>query len=206
MRGSQAVLVILLVVASGFVLMRWLLRSFGKSVMRRIIANRPSLQGMIFINKLRDYVFNHPLDARAVLTSERRDAVVGQFWREAVPRRQRHLVEPNLPTEGLCVHHGQLSDGRVVAVVSLPPPQRNSEAYLAAAVFPTDGMIAENPMRARALTRFFYLNRGSGETGRETDLCGWTSDGKQRWYNVGAPTDPTHFAKAIEAKLHELKL
>jgi hypothetical protein len=202
----KSVIVALLVIAAVLLALKLLLRMFLRSLVRGWVANRPRAQMGLFILKLRDFVFNNPVGARQMLVSDSAGAVVKKIWEDAKPPPQMRAGEPSLPADGLHVQHGVLGDGRTIAVISLPPPERKGEAYLAAVVFPTDVMADGQPLRAKALTRFFYLNKGSSEYRRETDLCGWTSDGQQRWYNVGAPIDPVGFAHAIEQKLRELKL
>jgi hypothetical protein len=197
-------LALLLVIALRMAL--WLLRrSIGRAMLGNFIAHGPRAQPLNFVRRLRDFVFGNPLGARDILFSESADAAMRKMWQDSKAPPQ-NMQDFGLPADGISVYHSGLSDGRSLAVVTLPRPERKSEAYVAAIVFPTDAMLRDDPTRARATTRFFYLNRGSSQTGRGTDLCGWTSDGQERWYNVGAPTDPQRFANAIAQKLDELKL
>lgn len=202
----QFLIFALVIVVAVWMALRLLRRWIGGALLRSVMADRPRLQHVLFVRVLRDFVFKNPSGARKMLCSQNADVVVRKLWDDRKPPPIQRLGGPSLPADGLSVHHGQLSDGRPIALISLPPPQRKGEAYLVAVVFPTDAMLSGKAARSRALTRFFYLNRGSSQTGRETDLCGWTADGHERWYNVGAPTDPERFAVAIDRKLHELKL
>jgi hypothetical protein len=195
-----------LTAAGLWVLWRLLLLLLRRVIVQGIIANRPRPQPVIFLHRLREFVFKNPVGARQILLSESARSVVRKIWADSKPPPQQRVGEPALSAEGLDVHRQSLSDGRTMIVISMPPPQRKHEPYLAAIVFPTDALFQSNPIRARAVTRFFLLDRGSSQTGRETDLRGYTAAGEERWYNLGAPTDPARFAKALVEKLNELKL
>jgi hypothetical protein len=195
-----------LTAAGLWVLWRLLLLVLRRVIVQGIIANRARPQPVIFLQRLREFVFKNPIGARQILLSESARSVVRKIWADSKPPPQQRVGEPALPPDGLAVHSFHLTDGRTLVVVTMPPPQRTHEAHLAAIVFPTDALFQSNPIRARAMTRFFLLDRGSSETGRETDLRGYTAAGEERWYNVGAPTDPARFAGAIVEKMNELKL
>ena len=86
----------------------------------------------------------------------------------------------------------------------MPRPQRRGEAYLVGLVLPADESLRNDPQRARAAAEMFVLNRGSTETGRTTDLCGWRADGKELTYNIGAPPSVEGFHARVQEKLNEL--
>jgi hypothetical protein len=195
-----------LTVGGLWLLWRVLLVVLRRALMRSILANRPRPQTEIFLYRLREFVFKNPRGARQILLSESAPSVVRKIWDDSKPPPQQRVGEPALRPDGLAVHAFDLTDGRLLVVVTTPPPQRNHEPYLAAVVFPNDALFASDPVRARAITRFFWVTRGSDQYGRETDLRGYTADGDERWYNVGAPTDAPGFAKAIVDKMNELKL
>ena len=72
-------------------------------------------------------------------------------------------------------------------------------------MLPCDESLRDDVARARRFAHVFVLNRGSSEYGRETDLCSWNAAGRLFTYNVGAPRDPAGFARAVGAKLTELR-
>ena len=106
-----------------------------------------------------------------------------------------------LPDEGLGVQQVRLADGRVLAIVTMPPPLLMSETYLIGVVLPPDESLQQDLARARSLVRFFILDRWQGE--RDTDFCRWTIKGEKLTYNVGAPLEPIGFAQAVWGKLEE---
>jgi hypothetical protein len=204
-RLAQLILLALLLVIA-LRLALWMLRRWiVGNALQHFIAHRPRVQPLNFVRRFRDFVFNNPLGARDILYSENADAAVRKMWQDSKGPPQS-MQDFGLPADGVSVYRAGLTDNRSLVVVTLPRPARRSEPYLAAVVFPTDALLRDDPLGARATTRFFYLNRGSTQTGRETDLCGWTGDGQERWYNVGAPIAPELFAQVIAKKLSELKL
>jgi hypothetical protein len=97
-------------------------------------------------------------------------------------------------------------DGRAIAVITAPRPEHKNEPLLIGVVLPSDPGLKDDLRRARRSAHFFVLNEGgAGSSGRDTDLCGWTPDGKHLTYNVGAPRDVEGFARAVDAKLQELR-
>ena len=204
-RLAELILLALLLVIAVRLALRLLGRSIGRALVRDYLAHGPRYQPKNFVRQFRDFVFKNPAGAKAILSSESAEAMVRKMWQDAKGPPQ-NLHDTGLPADGMSVFRSALTDHRSIVVVTLPRPQRRSEPYFAAVVFPTDELLRDDPLRARETTRFFYLNRGSTQSGRATDLCGWTSDGHERTYNAGAPTDPEGFAKVIAQKLGELKL
>jgi hypothetical protein len=183
----------------------WLRRRVGLAILRSFARHGPRPQPLRFVLLARDAFFASPFATMELLFGDGRDALAKKLWHDA-RAPARHIGDTDLPADGLHVHRTHLADGRAIAVIVCPWPQRKGEPYFVATVLPTDPALRADVPRARGESRFFYLNRGSSTTGRETDLCGWTPDGQQRWYNVGAPLDPDGFAAAVGEKLRELGL
>lgn len=204
-RLAELILLALLLVIALRIALRLVGRAIGRALVRDYLAHGPRYQPANFIRQLRDFVFKNPAGAKAVLFSESAEATVRKMWQDSKGPPQ-NLHDTGIAADGMSVFRSGLTDHRSIVIVTLPRPERRSEPYLAAVVFPTDELLRDDPLGARDATRFFYLNRGSTQSGRSTDLCGWTSDGDERTYNVGAPTDSEGFAKVIAQKLSELKL
>jgi hypothetical protein len=182
-------------------------RALARAIIRSAIANRARVQPTNFVTLLREAVFRQPFAIVEILWSDGRDAFVRKMWADAArgPAR-RPMDQPEVAAGAdITVYRTHLPDGRAIAVISLPTPQRNSEPFLAAAVLPCDERLRNDVARARRVAHVFVLNRGSTEYGRETDLCSWNAAGRLFTYNVGAPRDPAGFAQAVGAKLFELK-
>jgi hypothetical protein len=199
---------------------RWALRQAAGAIFRGAMRNMPRAQPSLFVIRLRDLVFNDPFTCMNLLWSEGRDAFVRGLWHEAgwkVPRGRARVALPggvpgevpaeqsDLPADGMSVHRLHLLDGRAIAVITAPPPQRKYEPLLIGVVLPSDPRLKDDLTLARRSAHFFVLNEGGvGNSGRDTDLCGWTLDKKHLTYNVGAPRDVEGFARAVDAKLQEL--
>jgi len=192
-------------------------RSLARSMIQSFIRHGPRQQPYLFETRLRDLVFRDPFSTMGILWSERRDAFVIKLWNDAAqPLAMPAMVteqlgamkqQERIPPDGIAVHRLHLSDGRAIAVVSLPPPQRHGEPHLIGIVLPADESLRQDLAAARRRTEFFVLYDGAGGGDaqlRNTDLCGWTRDGRHLTYNVGARRDVEGFAKDVEAKLREL--
>jgi hypothetical protein len=202
----QTLLFLCLLLVAGAVAAAALRPALRRTIGKSLLSGTPRDQGRIFELRLRDVVFRNPFATMEVLFSEGRDGFLHKLWDQSKPPPRRAGFEPGLPADGMFVYRTHLADGRAVAVIATPPPERHGELYRIAVVLPQDPRLREDVARARRQTRFFTLHRGSGETGRDTDLRGWTYDGRRRDYNVGAPLDPRRFAAALGEKLRELRL
>jgi hypothetical protein len=169
-----------------------------RRLLRSLLREMPRDQPRLFELRLRDAWFGDPFRVMELLFSDARDAFLQKLWAESNARRGAGF-DPGLPADGMAVHRTRLHDGRAIAVISMPPPQRNGEPHFIAVVLPQDPYL-------RRVARFFVLKRGSSELGRDTDLCGWTADNQSRDYNVGGPLEPDRFAAAVGNKLWELGL
>jgi hypothetical protein len=177
-----------------------------RKVVRRALEGMPREQPLIFEERLRDFVFRNPYDAMELLFSDGREGFLRKLWDESKPPPKRAGFEPSLPSEGMSVYRTRLSDGRAIAVIEPPKPERDLEPHLFGVVVPQDQTLKADLARARKTTRFFVLRRGSSVNNNKTDLCGWTHDGKERNYNVEASLEPERFAVAVGDKLRELRL
>jgi hypothetical protein len=205
MPTSQQLILAVLLGITIWISWRFLRRQTGRLLVNKWILERPRVQSLAFVQRLRELVFNNPFTAMNMLWSDGRDAFVKHVWREAGDIARRAREPGNLPDEGLSVERRHLSDGRALAVITMPPPLRRGEAYFVAVLLPADDSLRNDIQRARASAEIFVLNQGSTEIGRETDLCGWRADGRELTYNVGAPRAVDGFVNAIDAKLQELR-
>jgi len=197
-------LVWFLVLAAIVLLLRALLRHLLRALFRNMVARRPRAQRVKFARELRDLVFRDPFAFMSRLCADDRRAFVQSLWKEVgwkVARGGQRSADHEAEID---VKRLSFSDGRAIAVVCLPPPERDREAYFVGVVLPQDESLKRDLPRARRVVRYFVLNRGSMETGRSTDLCAWTPEGRELTYNIGAPKSPEGFARAVEEKLHEL--
>jgi hypothetical protein len=174
---------------------------------KAMLSSAPRSQYLLFKLRLRDLLFKDPFAFMAILWSAERDGFVRRLWNEVGHTAARAPITPGtVAPDGLGVRRMQISDGRALAVIVLPTPQRSGESYLIGVLLPWDDSLQRDVVRARRSVRYFVLSRY--ELGRMSDLCEWTTvNGAPRelTYNVGAPTDPVGFAQAIEAKLVEMK-
>jgi hypothetical protein len=198
----------LLAVSLGLFLLLCLVRiALGKWVRTQLQIRGPRAHCSLFKLRLRDLVYRDPFAFMAMLWSDERDAFARRLWDEVGHAAARAPIAPGaLPADGIAVRRMQISDGRALAVIVLPLPQRFGEPYLIGVLLPWDDTRQRDLFRARRALRYFVLSRY--EPGRTTDLCEWTmvnGSPRELTYNVGAPTDPVGFARAIEAKLVEMK-
>jgi len=197
----------LLLIAMAVVLVfSWLARRLGHAVLKNVSSSMPRTQSVLFVYRLRDLIFSDPFRFMSRLCAEDRQAFVQRLWVEGGWKvaRARQVTEPADPA--MDVQRFQFRDGRTIAVVCLPERQGLREALFVGVVLPMNESLMQDISRARQVVRFFVLHRfGGPDTSRVTDLRAWTAERRELTYNVGAPADPEGFARAVEAKLKELR-
>jgi hypothetical protein len=196
--------------------LRNLLRSIRKGWINRIVRTQHNL----FVLRLRDLVFRDPCRYLSMLLGDQGEWFARKLWQETGDSCARvslpggsvgldrfmgpDVPDPHplhLPDMGMAVHPFQLPDASALAIVTLPEPQETGETDLIGIWLPSDRSLEQDLVRARTLVRFFILNRWS--SGRGTDFCEFTVQGKTLTYNVGAPRDPLGFAKVIQARIED---
>jgi hypothetical protein len=192
-----------LIVAAGalaLLFLRSARRKIAGALIGSILARRPRLQHAAFVYRLRDLYFKDPFRYLSMMWGHEGEWFVRQLWRETGWQTARLKTEQHgaLPDDGFSVHRMHTKDGRALAIVTLPPPQRPGECYMVGLVLPRDDSLKEDLNRARKSARLFVLNKWQS---RETDFCEWTATGRELTYNIGAPRNPQGFAQAIEEKL-----
>lgn len=204
MRAAQTWEWAILIVATGalaLLLLRWARAKFLGALFRSLLANRPRPQYRAFVYRLRELYFKDPFRYLSMIWSDQGEWFVRQLWRETGWQTARLKSDQHgtLPDDGFALHRMHTKDGRAMAIVTLPPPQRSGETYMVGLVLPRDDSFKEDLNRARRSARLFVLNMW--QLSRETDFCEWTSTGRELTYNIGAPRNPEGFAEAIEEKL-----
>ena len=156
-----------------------------RTLVRSFVVHGPRYQFGDFVRQLRDFAFKNPAAAKAILFSESADAMVRKMWQDAKgpPRNIHGRISDCRPTVCRCIAPAFPTAGqsrwsnfrrRSTSRRRISPPSSSQPTSYSATI----------RFGARDTTRFFYVNRGNAQTGRVTDLCGWTSDGQERWYNV----------------------
>ena len=196
-RIQQQVVGVVLAGAAIWIALQVLKRFLVGAMWRSWLKNAPRQQPLAFVHRLRKITFDNPFATMNALWSNGRDGFVRKLWHDAGGRE-------HLPADGLAVHRMHLHDGRAIAVITMPPPEKRGEPYVIGVVLPGDKSLKQDLRRARRMTHLFVLNRWNG-SGRDTDLCGWTADGKQLTYNVGGNRDVEGFTRTVDAKLTELR-
>jgi hypothetical protein len=202
---AQGLLFVLLLLGTVALLAVVGLRMLRRTIARSILGGMPRDQPLIFRHRLREAFFRNPFAVMTLLFSDGRVGYLQKLWKEAKPPPRHAGFEPGLPPDEIGVFRTHLQDGRAIAVVILPPPQRRWEPWFIALVLPQDQRLRDDVLRARRHARFFTLDRGSTITGHRNDLRGWTHDGKERFYNTDAPVDPERFAAVVSEKMRELR-
>ncbi len=149
----------------------------------------PRTDRITFVFRLRELLFSDPHRFTALLQTDQAAIWVRSVWREM--NEKFGDEEKGLETV-MEVENVKLRDGRLIAVIKMPPPEQSGEAYILGIVFPP--AISEmDVLEARKSLRLFVLNRfGGPDDTRDTDLCAWMIQrGKMQHltYNVDAPKD-----------------
>jgi hypothetical protein len=124
------------------------------------------------------------------------------LWRRVAEREHIPAAE-QLPFKGLARTVRNEPDGTVAVVITVPPPERNAEAYFVAAVFtPGPGKLLEPPGakagEASRSVRVFSLEKAAPiDPGVITYLCEWTSAGKHTNHGPGPEPEEAAFIQAI---------
>jgi hypothetical protein len=186
----------------------------GIAFRRHLRASAPRPQYGLFVLTLRDRLFADPFTVMSCLWSGHHDDYVRRLW-DDLARQAAGLTadlqpprDGPIPSDTIRVQRMQLADGRPLAVISLPPPRMTRETYMVGVILPWDDSLKTDRPRARRQLRYFVLFKWHDGGPRTSDLCEWTIDHdepRELTYNIGAPPNPVGFAKAIEAKLHELR-
>jgi hypothetical protein len=199
-KNAITVVVVVLVI---FVALRFIRRLLFAMLSRLFPANRATPQWKAFEYRLRDMVLRDPALFMARLCARDRQSFVASLWKEAGwadGRQVTHsIASPDIGPKVDCL---RLTDGRPIAVVTLPESTKVHNPILIGVVLPEDERFAQDLARARRAVHYFVLYGFKSE--RSTDLCEWPVQGRQLTYNIGAPRDPAGFARAVEAKLTEL--
>jgi len=206
--GSVFPLVVgILLIAGGIGLaLRWLIVRLPLILRQSGIFAKPRVQWVGFVSELQDLVFRDPYVFMSRLCADDGKAFVKRLWVEVGSKMARVKRPAEAADPAMEVRQFRFRDGRAMAVVCLPAPQQAREAYFVGVVLPQDDSLKQDIPRARTAVRYFVLNRfGGPDKTRTTDLCAWTDNRKELTYNVGAPTTPEGFARAVEAKLLELR-
>ena len=146
-RLHQEWIIAILAAVAVWIIGRWALRRMVRSLVGQFEAQRPRAQPLTFVNNLRKQFFNNPFAVMKLLWSDERNGYALKLWRDAGPVAARaeqertalvssalenplagrgHLSVQthDLPVDELKVHRMHLPDGRPIAVVTLPPPER----------------------------------------------------------------------------------
>ena len=197
----------------------WLRRALGNSLLRGM----PRLQQRRFVERLRTDAFADPVRVVGTLSGNNAAAYLHGLWTGAkddtrraaadvarnnpgAASRLRAVTETTWPAAPLTARPVPIGGGWSLVVVSLPPPERNNEAYFVGIAVPAetpsgDGAAAHahaDPVRRGV--RFFQLNKWSLD--RDTDLVEHTTSGRELTYNVGTEQKVEAFAAAIAGKVH----
>ena len=193
-----------LIVAGGalvLLFLRWARRKIAAALVGSIAAGMPRPQYRAFLHRLRELYFKDPFRYLSMIWSDEGEWFARQLWREVgwQTARLKTLEHGTLPDDGFSVHRMHTRDGRALAIITLPTPQRRHETYMVGLVLPRNDSLKEDLNRARRSARLFVLDKY--ELSRDTDFCEWTWKGRELTYNIGAPKSPEGFAEAIESKL-----
>lgn len=142
---------------------------------------------------LRSAVTANPIEAMAALAAPRGQAVLESIWNDlGAEVAKKRGVRP-IPSAGLSAAVSDLA-GRPCALITLPPPQGNTEAHLLA-------IVLDNSTPKPAI-RYFTLERGFhvADNSPRTVLCEWT-DSKHVNYGDGPPPNPEAFLAAVRDRL-----
>lgn len=147
------------------------------------------------------FVFRHPMMAVG-LYEEGRGAVSGKrSLVDAMVRAANQGVEAGMTLDAASVSvEAALVGSRGCAVIRFPPPERGSEAFLAAAVQMFD--VDDPPQnRGALLPRYFVLEYSPFRPEPQTLLASWSPAGAH--LNLGAGPRPTTaaFVEAIAGQL-----
>lgn len=179
-----------------------------EDIFRRIEAGRASIRNHHYVFAhvaLRQLFFDKPEGFLGVLSSPRAMDLLRDLWGE-VGRRVAAAGEGTaLPHEGLKATVGSLGK-RPCALVTLPPPEGITEAFMVAAVVNAsvegEGEDAKLVPIGDPPSFYVTLENGLSEKGRpRTVLCAWDAEGAHLNYGDGPPAEPAAFLGAVEKLL-----
>lgn len=168
--------------------------------------SEPRRQHYIFAHRaLPQIIHSDPDKALELMAGPEADGFLPFFWRR-VAERERIPAAEQLAPRGLARTVRNEPDGTVAVVITLPPPEGDTEAYFVAAVFtPGPRKLLERPGvqagHASRSVRVFTLEKaGPLDPGVITYLCEWTSDGTHANYGSGPEPEEAAFIQALSQR------
>lgn len=142
---------------------------------------------------LRSAVSANPNEAMDALAAPRGQKVLESIWNDLGAEVQKKKGVRPIPSAGLSTTVSDLA-GRRCALITLPAPAANTEAYLLAIVLDNSA--------PKPAVRYFTLERGFhvADNSIRTVLCEWT-DSKHVNYGDGPPPNPQAFLAAVRDRL-----
>ena len=170
---------------------------FGKRNKEKELLKEPRPHHYNFAHVfLRSFCEHDPLQAFAILGSDKKDDLVKFIW-EKVCEHCDEEQKTELTAKDIKVSNVEL--GRYPTIlVRMPEAKAVGEAIMIAIVL-TSNLDSEAPEKTKY--RYFVLEQGSDlEGGLRTVLCEWTSE---RHLNMGDGPDPEpeYFLREIESKI-----
>src|SRR3954471_13328939 len=209
-------LVILAAVAGACLVVVLLLKWLRATLGNMLLAGMPRLQHRRFVDRLRDAAFADPRGVVATLSGNNATGLLNRLWGESRNDAQRagatitradasgaERFKPAMQTDGpaepLRARAVPAADGWSLAVVTLPPPERNHEAYFVGVAVPAAAVAGRDNDAARRGVRYFVLNKWGSD--RPSDFIEYTTAGRELTYNVGTDLKVEAFAEVIAEKL-----
>lgn len=177
----------------------------GDDFLRRIEAGRASIRNHHYVFAhvaLRQLFFDKPEGFLGVLSSPRAVDLLRDLWEEVGKRVAEAGEGQVLAPDGLKATVRSLGP-RPCALVTLPPPEGITEAFMVAAVVnaSVEGEGEEAKLVPIGDPPSFYvtLEKGLSDAGRaRTVLCAWDAEGAHLNYGDGPPPEPAAFLGAVE--------
>lgn len=162
--------------------------------------SQPRMQHYLFAHRaLPSVTFGQPARMLEVLLGDEAQQMLLNLWEQAgLQAPPSGLVQPR----GLSHTLHQLDPLRLLALVQLPPPQADTEAYFVGLLFETTQPNWAGPPSPKS-ARCFTLERGSDLFTQElrTVFCEWTGDGSHLNMGDGPPPSAEDFILAIRSRL-----
>jgi hypothetical protein len=208
----RGVMIACAAVVAAVLLLLWCRRLLGNMLLRGL----PRLQQKRLVDLLQTDTLADPLGVVRTLSGNNAGAYLHRLWTRAKGdigrataemaradaanvERLKSLTETEWPSQRLVAEAVPAADGWHVAVVTLPPAQRDGETYFIGVAVPAAAVSRGDAALARRTVRFFMLNKWG--LGRDTDFVKCTSAGRTLTYNVGTGKSVKSFAAAIGEKL-----